>query len=501
MDRQIVYPGAIPLETDLLNTNKYAMTGLSKLASVLMGTATYLRGLVCTPSVPASMTIRVGPGEIYSQQNIDNTAYSSLAADTSDTILKQGVVTTTTEFPLKAPEMAGYSINYLIQAAYADQDSGATLLPYYNAAEPSVAFSGPGNSGTAQNTVRAGVCELVLKAGIAAKTGSQSTPSVDAGYIPAWVITVAHGTSAVTGANIAAADNAPFLPEGGLVTAIQQGSMTCATDSGESNTYVARIVPPPPAFSDGMRLAFKARKANTGPGTLSINGSAAYPIFSSVNTELLGGEIVSSGSVEVRWDSALTAWIMCGSAGGALPVAEATGPGHAINLRQADERYQAKGCGHFLPLTGGKLDGDLHINGSLDVLGEIRLGEAKLSDNGDITGKRWGQNQNDSGLLSEWIQREMKNALDCGEAGDYWWYKNKLSGLIFQGGKLSREDNRTSVMFPLTFPFACWGVQVTLTKTGHKSTYNPSIHSYSKREFTIFLGEQEKACFWWSIGK
>ncbi len=66
MDRQIVYPGAIPLETDLLNTNKFAMTGLAKLASAFLGESTWLCGLVCKPSAPASMTVQVGEGQIYS---------------------------------------------------------------------------------------------------------------------------------------------------------------------------------------------------------------------------------------------------------------------------------------------------------------------------------------------------------------------------------------------------------------------------------------------------
>ena len=83
MDRQIVYPGAIPLETDLLNTNKNAMIGLSKLAAAILGTSTFLNGLACTPTGPASLQVYVAPGEIYSLQNIDGTAYSSIAADTT----------------------------------------------------------------------------------------------------------------------------------------------------------------------------------------------------------------------------------------------------------------------------------------------------------------------------------------------------------------------------------------------------------------------------------
>lgn len=157
MDRQIVYPGAIPLETDLLNSNKYAMMGLAKLAAALMGSNTYLQGFAYTPSSPASMMVNVAKGQIYSLQNVDGTAYSSLAADTTNTILKQGVILGSTAFTLTAPTTAGRSINYLIQIAYSDTDSGATVLPYYNAANPSVAYSGPNNAGTAQNKFRSGV--------------------------------------------------------------------------------------------------------------------------------------------------------------------------------------------------------------------------------------------------------------------------------------------------------------------------------------------------------
>lgn len=156
MNRQIVYPGAIPLETDLLNTNKYSMLGLAKLASSLMGGNTYVHGLACTPSSPPSMVVNVAAGQIYSLQNIDGTAYSSLPADTTHSILKQGYVLDAQQFSLTAPSTSGYSINYLIQATYADVDGGSTVLPYYNAANPSVAWSGPNNSGTAQYTIRQG---------------------------------------------------------------------------------------------------------------------------------------------------------------------------------------------------------------------------------------------------------------------------------------------------------------------------------------------------------
>lgn len=334
MDRQIIYPGAIPLETDLLNTNKYAMLGLAKLSAAMMGSSTYLHGLSCTPSSPASMVVNVAKGQIYSLQNVDNSAYSSLAADTANTILKQGVILSSTAFTLTAPVTAGQSINYLIQATYNDTDSGAVTLPYYNAANPSVAYSGPNNSGAAQNTIRSGVCTLSLKAGVAATTGTQTTPAVDTGYTAAWVITVAQGTTAISAANISLAQNAPFLPAAGLISAIQQSSMTYAADTGAANAYVAQFVPALPTLIDGTRLTFKAKTANTGSSTFSANGGSAYPLYSHANQALQGGEIIANGLVEVEWNSTLTAWVLCGNSGGALPVAAATQTNHAVNMAQ-----------------------------------------------------------------------------------------------------------------------------------------------------------------------
>uniref|UniRef100_UPI00119CF1A9 phage tail protein n=1 Tax=Yersinia alsatica TaxID=2890317 RepID=UPI00119CF1A9 len=334
MDRQIVYPGAIPLETDLLNTNRYAMIGIAKLAATIMGTNTYLRGLSCTASSPASMTVNIARGEIYSLQNIDNTAYSSLPADTVNTILKQGVILLSTPFTLTAPTTAGQSINYLIQVTYQDIDTGATVLPYYNAANPSQAYSGPNNSGVAQYTARTGVCVISLKSGVAAITGAQTTPAVDSGYTAAWVITVAQGATTITAANIFVAPNAPFIPTSGIVDGIQRNTMTFALDTGTANAYVASYLPNLATISDGVRLTFKAKTANTGASTFAPNGAASAPIYSHANQALQGGEIAANGLVEVEWNSTNAAWILCGNSGGATPVLAGTQSNHAVNLGQ-----------------------------------------------------------------------------------------------------------------------------------------------------------------------
>ncbi len=321
MDRQIVYPGAIPLETDLLNTNKYSMIGLAKLSSAIMGTNTYLHGLQCTASSPASMVVSVAAGEIYSLENIDGTAYSSLNADTTNTILKQGVVLTASQFTLTAPTTAGQSINYLIQVTYSDTDSGATVLPYYNASTPSVAYSGPNNSGTAQNTVRSGVCTVSLKAGVPAATGTQTTPSTDTGYIAAWVITVAQGATTVTAANISQATGAPFIPASGLVDGIQKKLLTHGTDIGTANAYAVNYSPAITSLTDGMELTFKATNTNTGAATFSQNGLTVSPIVTVGGSALTGGEIISGGSVVLKWNAVLSSWSLISSTGSGAQLA------------------------------------------------------------------------------------------------------------------------------------------------------------------------------------
>jgi hypothetical protein len=218
MDLQTIYPGAIPLETDLLNTNKNVMVALGKMAAAVFGTSTMVNGLSVVPNSPAALNVVVNPGEIYSLQNLLGTAYSSLAADTTHQIMKQGIMLDSVTLSTPAPATAGQSVNYLIQATYQDSDTGNTVLPYYNASNPSQAYSGPANSGTAQATARKGTVVVSAKAGVAATAGSQTTPAPDSGYVGLYVVTVANGQSSVTSGNISLYASAPILPTGSQIS-------------------------------------------------------------------------------------------------------------------------------------------------------------------------------------------------------------------------------------------------------------------------------------------
>ena len=203
MDRSLVYPTEGIQDSHILYTNKHGMMGLGYALQAILGTQTYVDGLACLPTAPASLSVTVATGSIYSLQNVDATAYGTIAADTANQVVKQGISLGATSFTLTPPATSGKSQVYLIQATYQDQDAGASSQPF-------VSSDGTQTFQTV-TTVRKGVCVLSLKAGVIGNTGSQVTPSPDAGYVALYTITVANGQATITSPNIVRVAGAPFL--------------------------------------------------------------------------------------------------------------------------------------------------------------------------------------------------------------------------------------------------------------------------------------------------
>lgn len=232
MDRNIVYPGSIPLDTDILSTNRNAMVGIAALTAATLGNGVVADGLACTPTTPASLSVVVGPGSITQLSPLDATAYGSLAADIADQIVKTGINLQATNFTLTAPVGSGQSIDYLIEAAFEESDADPVVLPYVNAANPGQPFSGPANSGASQNTQRVQRVQLQVKPGAAAATGAQAMPAVDTGWVGLYAVTVNYGQTAITAASITTLPQAPFLQH--KMPALRPGfsSMQVFTSSG-----------------------------------------------------------------------------------------------------------------------------------------------------------------------------------------------------------------------------------------------------------------------------
>jgi hypothetical protein len=211
MDRQIVYPASIPLDTDFLSLNRDTLVAIGALAQATLGSGVVADGLACQPTSPASLAVTVGAGSITQLGALDSVSYGSLAADTVSQIVKMGINLAPTRFTLTSPAISGQSIIYLIEASFVEQDSTAVVLPYVNAANPSMPYSGPANSGAAQNTQRLERVQLQLKTGAAANTGTQTPPPVDAGWVGLHLITVNYGQTAITSGSLALYPGSPLI--------------------------------------------------------------------------------------------------------------------------------------------------------------------------------------------------------------------------------------------------------------------------------------------------
>ena len=301
MDRPIVQPGMLLPDTILLAGWKNALYGLGHLAQAALGTGTCVVGLVGAQSTVPDLHISIGAGAIYSSQPVDATAYGSLGTD-ANTIVKQGILAAPTTLTLTAPVTSGYSQVYLVEACYSDTDGGAITEPYYNSASPSSPLNGPANSGASQYTTRQGVCTITLKAGTAAPTGSQTTPSTDAGYVPLYTITLANGQTAITNAQIVTASGAPFV----LYNLNNLPFLKSQTDTGTANALVV-TEPTISALFVGLTLTVKkSALPNTGATTLNVNGLGATTLVWADGTALASGDWPASVTGIIEYDG--TQW-------------------------------------------------------------------------------------------------------------------------------------------------------------------------------------------------
>lgn len=246
MDRSIVYPGSLPFDSDMLSLQRNVMVAEGFLAQAMLGNGPVVNGLACGPTSPASMSVVIGPGMIASQQYVDPNPYGSLGTDTTDQVVKVGVNTSSWATPIFTAPSAGNSVNILIEAAFSETDTGLLVLPYYDASNPTVAYSGPNNTGAAQNTQRIQRVALTAKVGLPYVTsgGTPNTPAVDSGNVALYVVTISSSTTSITSGNIVVAPGAPFIGGGSLLPGrligiqkwIAQGTYTYTPTPGTNAT-------------------------------------------------------------------------------------------------------------------------------------------------------------------------------------------------------------------------------------------------------------------------
>lgn len=296
MDRVTFYYGSQLRDVDLLGIGQNAMVGLAKLSEAVLGTSAATVGLGVTPG--AGLTVSVAPGQLYQVEPLEATIVGSpgLPADTTHFVVKQGLsLDAQIVSGLSAPVGVGTSINYLIEAQYQDSDTSSAVLGYYNAASPTTQWSGPGNTGSANTTIRKGVIALQATAGAAATTGTQTTPNPDSGWVGIAVVSVAYGAASLASSNIAAYAGNPVIPTTlpAIPGQIQAQSFVAWHDVGAANAYVINPVPAISAAPAGTRFVVSIANANTGASTLTVNGLTMNVVMND-RTALGAGYLVAN---------------------------------------------------------------------------------------------------------------------------------------------------------------------------------------------------------------
>lgn len=202
MDRTLIYPGELPRVEDFMGFEKQAYYGQGFLNRSAIGpnVGISIGDFQISATGPASLSVVIGTGSIYSPQNVDVSAFGVLGTD-STSIMKQGILTTPQTIAITPPGTSGFSQYYLIQVGFNEVDGNAVVPPFLNSANPSVPWNGANNSGAALPTTRMDQAVVSLVAGVAAATGSETIPPPTSGNVPLWVVHVTNGQTQITSSN------------------------------------------------------------------------------------------------------------------------------------------------------------------------------------------------------------------------------------------------------------------------------------------------------------
>lgn len=317
MQRSIIFSGEQPRTFDHLWAWKDTLTGLGDLMVSLAGNnAAVVSGLVATATGPASLSINIAKGWIYQQAPIDAAPYGSLASD--PTLIQQQGFAIAQQVALTTSGLSsGQSQWALVQAQFAPVDivrpgdPTGGLLFYFNSANPTVPFQGPGGNGQVQSTMRQGTIAIQVVYGSPATTGSEVPPNATAGWVPLYLVDLTFGQTQITGGQILTAgpsvgtgvpSNYPYAPFiGGLLRQHHTGHGTGQAPQIDLTAEVQGVLPLPNLPSS----------STTGGGVPVLKLFAGNP-----NTHVAGSFNVN-GAADLCWDSTNKVLYLCTVTGNA----------------------------------------------------------------------------------------------------------------------------------------------------------------------------------------
>ncbi len=302
MTRRIRYANQLAISLFDLQDQKEAMIEQSQLALAILGSSTEIDGFYCNPSISPDLNVNLSSGTLFSYQNVDNTPFGTLptqiAADTTDQILKLAYQLPKTILPFVPPTTVGFSRNDLIQISFLEVDNTPTSVPFYSGVGLPPVFQ-------TVNVLRSDIAVVSVVTGIAAATGTQTTPSPTGGATGMWVITTHQGQTAITSGDIAMYPGSPFILEKlkdkiSQATAdtryvskeqFQYNAPTYCLAGGTANALTADLDPDVTFYAAGLHVDIQIVSLNTGPVTLNVNGIGAVAVNDQYGQPLVKGDL------------------------------------------------------------------------------------------------------------------------------------------------------------------------------------------------------------------
>lgn len=209
MDRAVIYTQETLRSYDYLKDSRRTLMALAWLSQDLLGsTSTFVAGFVATQHSPTSLVVLLAAGRIYSQAEVDASAFGALPADTTDIVTQQGWAAAQSVTLTTSGLTSGQSQWALIEASFSQADGIDSddptngVLNFYNVANPQIPLNGPGGDGDPLNTDRQALAVITVVYGTAASTGSEVPPNPSSGAVPLYLIDLAFGQTQITNAEI-----------------------------------------------------------------------------------------------------------------------------------------------------------------------------------------------------------------------------------------------------------------------------------------------------------
>lgn len=222
MDRQIVYPGSVPLDTDLLNAGRNAKKGLGRLAFLLFGEVSAAQGFIIALS-STDLTATVGEGTVISTGPIDQMAIGGLGGGL-DAVTDTGVNQFDSWVSQTVTLTAGATNT--IWAVCSESDSDDAVLPFYNSENPSQALAGSANTGANLPTQRQARVSIVC---------ATTAPEVPDGGAVVGLYSVIVPSSAANLAGLTATPQQAFYP---TIPELMRGRLLGTYMISASTTYL-----------------------------------------------------------------------------------------------------------------------------------------------------------------------------------------------------------------------------------------------------------------------